>query len=128
MSRARRARKPALGEKVAIAKTRYYPVGPRKVRDVADLIRGLTVAEAEAQLALLHRPSSVPMLKRLLKSAVSNANSGEETRREPEDLIIGVIYVDGGPISGRYRPRAYGRTAPIRKRTAHVTVELYARP
>lgn len=127
MSRARRARKPALGEKVATAKTRYYAVGPRKVRDVADLIRGLTVREAEAQLALLHRPSSVPMLKRLLKSAVSNANN-DETKHEPEDLIIGVIYVDGGPISGRYRPRAYGRTAPIRKRTSHVTVELYARP
>lgn len=127
MSRARRARKPALGDKVATAKTRYYSVGPRKVRDVADLIRGLTVREAETQLALLHRPSSVPMLKRLLKSAVSNANS-DETKHEPEDLIIGVIYVDGGPISGRYRPRAFGRTAPIRKRTSHVTVELYARP
>lgn len=110
-----------------MAKTRYYAVGPRKVRQVVDLIRGLTVTEAEAQLALLHRPSSVPMLKRLLKSAVSNANH-EEHRHDPADLIVGVIYVDGGPTSGRYRPRAYGRTAPIRKRTSHVTVELYARP
>lgn len=127
MSRARRARKPALGEKVAIAKTRYHSVGPRKVRQVADLIRGLTVPEAEAQLALLHRPSSVPMIKRLLKSAVSNANH-EEHRHEARDLIIGVIFVDGGPTTGRYRPRAYGRTAPIRKRSSHITVELYARP
>jgi large subunit ribosomal protein L22 len=127
VARARRARKPALGEKVATAKTRYYAVGPRKVRDVADLIRGLTVPEAEAQLAILHRPSSVPMLKRLLKSAVSNANH-EEHRHDPGDLIVGVIYVDGGPTSGRYRPRAYGRTAPIRKRSSHITVELYTRP
>lgn len=127
MSRARRARKPSLGDKVATAKTRYYCVGPRKVRDVVDLIRGLTVPEAEAQLAMVHRPSSVPMLKRLLKSAVSNANN-DETKHDPQDLIIGVIFVDGGPTSGRYQPRAYGRTAPIRKRTSHITVELYARP
>lgn len=127
MSRARRARKPRLGDKVATAKTRYYAVGPRKVRQVADLIRGLTIPEAEAQLAMLHRPSSVPMLKRLLKSAVSNANH-EDHKHEPGDLIIGVIFVDGGPTTGRYRPRAYGRTAPIRKRSSHITVELYARP
>lgn len=128
MGRARRSNKPVLGERVATAKLRYYPVGPRKVRFVVDLLRGLTVAEAEAQLAAIHRPSSVPMLKRLLNSAVSNANHESDHHYEPEDLILGVITVDGGPTSGRFRPRAMGRANPIRKRSSHITVELYTRP
>ena len=112
---------------MAVARLRYSRVGPRKVRAVVDLIRGLTVGKAREKLALLHRPSAVPMLTRLLKSAVSNANQ-EDTHYEPEELIIGVIHVDGGPTTGRFRPRAMGRSAPIHKRTAHVRVELYSHP
>lgn len=127
MSRARRARKPRLGPVVATARLRYARVGPRKVRDVADLIRGLTVAEANQQLAVLHRPSAVPLITRLLKSAVSNAGQDGPQHKEA-DLIIGEITVDAGPVSGRYRPRAMGRSAVIRKRTTHVTVKLHTGP
>lgn len=126
MSTARRAKDPNLGAKVATAKVRYHRAGPRKVRAVVDLIRGLSVAEAQAQLAAVHRPSSVPMLKRLLKSALSNANQADESYKA-EELLVGVAYVDGGPTSGRYRPRAMGRATPIRRRTSHVTLELYTR-
>lgn len=128
MSRARRAQKPALGPMVSTAKVRYYGVGPRKVRLVADLIRGLTVAEAESQLLVLHKPSAAPIVKRLLKSAVSNANQNSETRYDGEELIIGSIFVDSGPILKRFHARAMGRGAPIRKRTCHVTVQLHSQP
>lgn len=126
MSRARRARRPELGSKITTARARFARVPPRKARAVADLIRGLTVAEADQQLALLHRPSAVPVIRNLLKSAVANARESEilgET--DPEELIIGEIMIDGGPVAKRYRPRAMGRATVIRKRMAHVTINLY---
>ena len=128
MSRARRAAKPRLGHKVSTAKVRYARLSPRKVRAVADLIRGLTAAEAQVRLSGLHRPSSVPMLQRLIKSAVSNASTLEGASFDAVDLIIGTIMVDAGPVQGRFRPRAMGRAAVIRKKTTHVLVELFARP
>lgn len=128
MSRARRAQKPRLGKQVTRAAARNCKVAPRKVRAVADLLRGLTVSEALAQLGALHRPSAVPLLTRLLKSAFSNANPPGEHNYTEADLFIGVIMVDGGRIETRYRPRAMGRATVIRKRSSHVTVELYARP
>ncbi|MCH8332318.1 50S ribosomal protein L22 [Candidatus Sumerlaeota bacterium] len=127
MSRARRAASPKLGEKVSTARARYLRVGPRKIRDVADLIRGLTLDRAQQTLATLHRPSGVPIIRRLLSSALSNANHDDRTYKA-EELIIGEIFVDGGPTSGRFRPRAMGRAAVIRKRTSHVTVHLFERP
>ena len=127
MSRARRGDNPELGTKVAMAKLRYTRVGPRKIRAVADLLRGLDVTRAMAQLSILHRPSAVPLLQRLIKSAVSNANT-EGERYNEDDLIIGSITVDGGPVTARFRPRAMGRSARIRKLTSHVTVELYTSP
>ena len=125
MSRARHAKKPVLGDKVSMAKVRYYGVGPRKVRMVADLIRGLTVAQAEHQLMVLHKPSGAPIIHRLLKSAMSNANQNAEQKHQPEDLIVGTICVDSGPFQRRFQPAPMGRALPIRKRTSHVTDELY---
>ena len=127
MARARRGAKPRLGELKATAKLHYTRVGPRKVRAVADLIRGLTVDAAQNQLAVLHRPSAVPLLVRLLKSALSNASLKGESFNAGE-LIIGEIFVDGGPTTTRFQPRAMGRAAVIRKRTSHVTVRLYSHP
>jgi large subunit ribosomal protein L22 len=126
MSRARCARRPKLGSKITTARARFSRVPPRKARAVADLIRGLTVAEADQQLALLHRPSAAPVIRNLLKSAVANARESEALGdRDPEELIIGEIMIDGGPVTKRYRPRAMGRATVIRKRTAHVTINLY---
>ena len=129
MSRARRAAKPKLGDVVSVARVRYVKVGPRKVRDVVDLLRGLSLSEAQRQLGVIHRPSSVPMLVRLLKSAFSNANQNLDGGHfKPEDLIVGEITVDGGPVTGRFRPRAMGRATPIRRRISHVTVKLHRHP
>ncbi len=84
------------------------------------------MAEADQQLALLHRPSAAPVIRNLLKSAVANARESEALGdRDPEELIIGEIMIDGGPVTKRYRPRAMGRATVIRKRTAHVTINLY---
>ena len=113
---------------VASARARYLRVGPRKLRDIADLIRGLSVDLAEQQLSVTHRPSAIPMIKRLLKSAVSNANQAAEHAYAGGDLIVGKILVDSGPIQRRFRPAPMGRGLPIRKRSAHVTIELYRHP
>lgn len=124
MSRARRAANPVLGEQVSSARMRHHGVGPRKVRDIADLIRGLTVSRAFEQLTALHRPSGAPMVTNLLKSAVSNAtqkgHSGDQ-----DELIVGRIFVDGGPMMKRFQPMGHGRAGEIRKRTCHVTLELF---
>ena len=127
MSRTKRKNKPKLGRLVSTARSRNHNAGPLKVRFVADTLRGLTVRDAQARLTAIHRPSSVPMLKRLLKSAVANANQGDE-RFKPEELVIGEIYVDGGRMARRFRPAPMGRAVVIRKRSSHVTVNLYAHP
>ena len=122
--KARSARRPVLGEMIASARVQFSRVTPRKARAVVDVIRGLTVAEAQQQLAHLHRPSAIPVVERVLRSAVANV---EQTEYEDDvaGLIVGEIYVDGGPMLKRYQPRAMGRASSIRKRMAHVTVKLY---
>ncbi|HOE97224.1 MAG TPA: 50S ribosomal protein L22 [Candidatus Sumerlaeota bacterium] len=126
MSKARAARKPNLGAVVTSATVRFTRVPPRKARIVADLLRGLTVEEAQEQLQLVHRPSAAPVISNLLKSAVANARTGERAEGvDPEELIIGEIFVDGGPMLKRYRPKAFGRANIIRKRMSHITIRLY---
>lgn len=124
MSRARAARKSLLGEFVATAKSRFTGIPARKARYVADLIRGLTVAEAEQQLLNTHRPSAVPIVGKALKSAVANAKE-KEVEADPQSLIVGEIFVDGGPMLKRFQARAMGRACSIRKRMSHVTIKLY---
>lgn len=124
MSRARAAYRPELGDMIASARVCFTRVPPRKARMVADMIRGLTVAEANQQLANLHRPSAVPFVDRLLKSAVANAKDQQEIT-ETDSLIVGEIFVDGGPMLKRFQPRAMGRACMIRKRMSHMTVKLY---
>jgi len=108
-----------VGKVVGKATARFQPVGPRKLRYVADMIRGKTVGEAQALLGLLHRPSAVPIVKGLLSSAVANSGRGDG-----EDLVIAHIWVDGGPTIKRWLPRAFGRASRIRKRSCHATIEL----
>jgi len=112
-------KKHLVGKTVSTAKARFQPMGPRKIRYVADLIRGKTVGEAQVILSMLHRPSAVPVVKRLLTSAVANARHDD-----PDELVIARISADGGPIAKRWRPRAFGRANRIRKRTCHITIEL----
>jgi large subunit ribosomal protein L22 len=96
-------------------------MSPRKIRLVAGLIRGLDVAKAESQLGFSVKAAARPVLK-LLRSAIANAEHNHKLERE--GLYIKVITVDGGPMLKRWRARAFGRAAPIRKRTSHITIIL----
>ncbi|KKW18713.1 MAG: 50S ribosomal protein L22 [Parcubacteria group bacterium GW2011_GWB1_50_9] len=106
------------------AELNYVAIAPRKVRLVADMIRGMDVARAETQLLFLTKRASHPLAK-LLKSAVANAKNN--FRVDESDLIVQRITVDGGPVGKRTRARAFGRAARIRKRTSHVTLVLGTR-
>lgn len=104
-----------------IARARHIRMSPRKVRLVVDLIRGQHVVDAERQLRFSRREASEVVLK-LLQSAMANAEHNFQLDRG--QLRVALATVDGGPILYRHRPRAFGRSAPIRKRTSHITIEL----
>ena len=103
----------------ARAVSRHLRIAPRKVRLVADLVRGKRVGDA---IGLLQHTSkkAAPLLVKALKSAVANA---ENTQRVDVDaLYVKRITVDGGATAKRFLPRAHGRATKLRKRTAHLTV------
>jgi len=107
------------------AQAKYVRMSPRKARLVAEHIRGRSVPEARAVLAFTAREAAGE-LEKVLQSAVSNA---EANHGIPEDrLYIAHAYVDGGPVMKRWRARARGRVARIKKRTCHITVRLAERP
>ena len=107
------------------AQAKYVRMSPRKARLVAQHIRGRSVPEARAVLAVTARVAAAEREK-VLQSAVSNAEANPGI---PEDrLYIAHAYVDGGPVMKRWRARARGRVARIRKRTCHITVRLAERP
>lgn len=93
---------------------------PRKVRLVADMIRNMSVDEAEKQLQLSVKRPSDPLLT-LLRSARAQAIDNGHTS---DVLIVSAICVNAGPTLRRYTPRAFGRAYPIRKRSAHITLSL----
>jgi len=106
---------------VVRAKARYVRTSPRKVRIVADQIRGLEVERAIALLTFSPRGASVPVLK-LLQSAAANAENNYDL--DPEEMRITSISVDEGPTMRRYRPRARGRATRIEKRSSHINIAL----
>lgn len=95
-------------------------MAPRKVRLIANIIKGLSVNEAEAQLMVNPQKAGGPILK-LLRSAVAN---GKQKELKPENLIVKDIKVDQGPVSKRHMPRAQGRATLILKRSSHITLIL----
>lgn len=103
------------------AKLRYYHRSGRKVRQVADLIRGQSLKRAKEVLSFAPRASARELLK-LLASAEANAT--HNFGLQPDNLFVREIRVDEGPSLKRFMPRAFGRAAPIRKRTSHVLVVL----
>ena len=105
----------------AKATLKNYRQAPRKVRLVADLVRGKSVERALALLANLPKRASDPMAK-LIKSAVANS------RTAARGLYISKIHVDGGVVMKRMMPRARGRGAAIKKRSSHITLVLTPRP
>jgi large subunit ribosomal protein L22 len=106
------------------AQAKYVRMSPRKARLVAQHIRGRSVPEARAVLAFTAREAADELTK-VLQSAVSNAEANHGIAEER--LYIEHAYVDGGPVMKRWRARARGRVARIRKRTCHITVQLAER-
>lgn len=96
-------------------------VAPRKARLLIDLIRGMRVAEARAQL-LFNKKRVSRELVTLLDSAIANATHNHGLL--VDTLTIEKAFVDGGPILYRWMPKAQGRATPIRKRTSHITIIL----
>ncbi|MBN1585228.1 50S ribosomal protein L22 [Candidatus Uhrbacteria bacterium] len=107
-----------------IAKARYIRMSPRKVRLLAGLIRGMDAVRAEAQLGFSAKAAARPVLK-LLRSAIANAEHNHKLDRG--GLFVKTITVDGGPVLKRWRARAHGRAAPIKKRTSHINIVLAER-
>ena len=105
----------------AKASMKYVRTTPRKMRRVVDLVRGQHVQEARRILRFSPLGASKD-IEKLLNSAVANA---EQTPGIiAENLVVSSAWVDEGPTLNRFRPRAYGRSARVRKRTAHVTLVL----
>ncbi len=113
----------------ARAVARYVRMSPRKVRLVVDQIRGKSVNEAYAILQFSKKSAAEPVGK-TLRSAVANAQDRSQDEGgllDVDDLVVQEAFVDEGPTLRRWRARAQGRAAPIRKRTSHVTVVVDTR-
>ena len=101
---------------------RYAQGSPRKLRLVADQIRGKTVEEA---LNILHfSPKHASRVCELtLRSAVANLMSDDDgARLDPDEMYVKTIFVDGGPVAKRMLPAPMGRAYRVRKRTSHLTI------
>jgi large subunit ribosomal protein L22 len=106
----------------AVAKLKNNPTSPRKIRLLADLIRGMEVEKALGILKHNTKHSSVP-LEKLLLSAINNWEQKNESNRvEDANLYVKQIYVDAGATLKRLRPAPQGRGYRIRKRSNHVTI------
>jgi ribosomal protein L22 len=119
--RRRSRRDPDLPPPVVRAQAKYVRSSARKARLVCDHIRGKSVEEARAILAMTPRAIARDWSK-LLESAVANAEHNHEL--VGEDLYVKAVHADEGPTIPRYRPRAMGRATRIRKRTSHLTILL----
>lgn len=97
-----------------------YRQSPRKVRLIADLVRGKQVSKALQMLTFVNKRAALPVTK-LIESAVANARiQGTPV----ETLVIRKIAVDKGTVAKRFMPRARGAAARINKRSSHITLEL----
>ena len=105
----------------AEATLKYARISARKVKIVADLIRGKNVDEALAIVKFTPKASS-EMLEKLLKSAIANAENNNNMKHE--NLYVAEIFANQGPTLKRIRPAAKGSAVRIRKRTSHITIVL----
>jgi ribosomal protein L22 len=106
---------------VVRASARYLRTSPRKVRLVADQVRGLPIEEARALLRFSPRGAARDV-GRVIESAAANAENNHDL--PADDLRVAEIYVDEGPTMRRWRARARGRATRIEKRTCHLSVAL----
>jgi len=105
----------------SLAKLKHLRIAPRKVRLVADLVRGKMALESLVVLNYVTKRAAGPMAK-LLQSAIVNAKNNFEL--DENILYISKLTVDEGPKLKRWRPRAMGRAYPIQKKTSHITIIL----
>ena len=105
----------------AVATLKFARISPRKVKIVADLVRGKNVDEALAIVKFTPKASSV-IIEKLLKSAIANAENNNGMKHE--NLYVAEIYANQGPTLKRIRPAAKGSAVRIRKRTSHITIVL----
>ena len=105
----------------ATATLRFARISARKVKIVADLIRGKKVDEALAIVKFTPKASS-EVIEKLLNSAIANAENNHGMNRG--NLVVSEIYANQGPTMKRIRPAAKGSASRIRKRTSHITIKL----
>ncbi len=103
------------------AEAKWLRITPRKARLTVEHIRGRTVPEARTVLAFMDR-AAAREVEKVLRSAVANAEANHDLIGD--ELVVSAAYVDEGPMLKRWRARARGRVARIRKRTCHVTLKL----
>jgi large subunit ribosomal protein L22 len=101
---------------------RYLRISPRKVRIVADKVRGKQVNQAKAILDYSEKRAA-GLIQKVLKSAVANAENNFKLD-DIDRLFVKAITVDEGPTLKRMRPMSMGRAGRIRKRTSHITIVL----
>ena len=118
---AKRAKAAPATPPVVRARARYVRVAPRKVRLVADQVRGLHIEQALALLRFSPRGAAQDIQK-LIESAAANAENNHDL--VGDEMRVASITVDEGPTLRRFRPRALGRATPINKRTSHIAVAL----
>ena len=105
----------------ARATLKFARISARKVKIVADLIRGKNVDEALSIVKITPKASS-EIIEKLLKSAIANAENNHDMKHE--NLYVAEIYANQGPTLKRIRPAAKGSAVRIRKRTSHITIVL----
>lgn len=103
------------------AKLRRVRISPQKARVVANRLRGMSVERAVDVLALA-KPKATHILKKVLETAVANAEHNEGA--DVDELHIASVAIDQGPTLRRFRARARGRANKIAKRTSHITVTV----
>jgi large subunit ribosomal protein L22 len=110
----------------ARAHARWIRMAPRKMRLVADMVRGTGVQDAVNRLHFTPKRAALP-IEKTVRSALANLlQQPAAAKIDPGDVVIKEIQVDGGPTARRWLPRAMGRATRIRKRTSHLTVVVSA--
>jgi large subunit ribosomal protein L22 len=115
------ARETSAEQREVRAVAKWVRMSPRKARLVADHIRGRSVPEARTVLAFTQR-AAAREIEKVLRSAVANAEANHGLMGD--ELVVSAAYVDEGPVMKRWRARARGRVARIKKPTCHITVKL----
>jgi len=106
---------------ISLAILKNVPTSPRKMRYVADMVRGMEVFKALGVLKFSNREAS-SRVEKLLLSAIANWEQKNERKAETGELFIKTIAVDEGTMLKRLRPAPQGRGHRIRKRSNHVTI------